>query len=119
MIAMDDIKSLNQLRKLELTGLEKAVNPSILTGEEGFIGNVKLGGNSIVYSRDPQNVRLLPTELRLDLSSLKAQELRQGIRDMYLTDQLNLPSSSRMTAEEIMTKAWRDGTITWSDNRQI
>jgi hypothetical protein len=104
MIAMDDIKSLNQLRKLELTGLEKAVNPSILTGEEGFIGNVKLGGNSIVYSRDPQNVRLLPTELRLDLSSLKAGELRQGIRDMYLTDQLNLPSSSRMTAEEIMTR---------------
>lgn len=101
MIAMDDIKSLNQLRKLELTGLEKAVNPSILTGEEGFIGNVKLGGNSIVYSRDPQNVRLLPTELRLNLSSLKADELRQGIRDMYLTDQLNLPQSSRMTAEEI------------------
>ena len=104
MIAMDDIKSLNQLRKLELTGLEKAVNPSILTGEEGFIGNVKLGGNSIVYSRDPQNVRLLPTELRLNLSSLKADELRRGIRDMYLTDQLNLPSSSRMTAEEIMTR---------------
>jgi hypothetical protein len=101
MIAMDDIKSLNQLRKLELTGLEKAVNPSILVGEEGFIGNVKLGGNSIVYSRDPQNVRLLPTELRLNLSSLKADELRQGIRNMYMTDQLNLPQSSRMTAEEI------------------
>lgn len=101
MIAMDDIKSLNQLRKLELTGLEKAVNPSILTGEEGFIGNVKLGGNSIVYARDPANVRLLPTELRLDLSSLKASDLRQGIRDMYLTDQLNLPQTSRMTAVEI------------------
>ena len=101
MIAMDDIKSLNQLRKLELTGLEKAVNPSILTGEEGFIGNVKLGGNSIVYARDPANVRLLPTELRLDLSSLKAGDLRQGIRDMYLTDQLNLPQTSRMTAVEI------------------
>jgi hypothetical protein len=104
MIAMDDIKSLNQLRKLELVGLEKAVNPSILTGEEGFIGNVKLGGNSIVYSRDPQNVRLLPTELRLDLSSLKANDLKQSIRDIYLTDQLNLPNNSRMTAEEIATR---------------
>ena len=104
MIAMDDIKSLNQLRKLELQGLEKAVNPSILAGEEGFIGNVKMGGNSIIYSRDPQSVRLLPTELRLDLSSLKAEDLRRGIRDMYLTDQMNLPQSSRMTAEEIMQR---------------
>ena len=100
-IALDDIKSLNQLRKLELIGLEKAVNPPILAPEEGFVGTVKLGSNSIVYSRDPANVRTMPTELRLDLSSLKAADLKQGIRDIYLTDQLNLPRTKQMTATEV------------------
>lgn len=100
-IALDDIKSLNQLRKLELVGLEKAVNPPILAPEDGFIGTVKLGSNSIIYSRNPNDVRTLPAELRLDLSSLKANELRQSIRDIYLTDQLNIPRTKQMTATEI------------------
>jgi len=100
-IALDDIKSLNQLRKLELVGLEKAVNPPILAPEGGFIGTVKLGSNSIIYSRNPNDVRTLPAELRLDLSSLKANELRQSIRDIYLTDQLNIPRTKQMTATEI------------------
>ena len=100
-IALDDIKSLNQLRKLELVGLEKAVNPPILAPEDGFIGTVKLGSNSIIYSRNPNDVRTLPTELRLDLSSLKANELRQSIRDIYLTDQLNIPRTKQMTATEV------------------
>jgi len=84
-------------------GLEKAVNPPILAPEEGFIGTVKLGSNSIIYSRNPNDVRTLPAELRLDLSSLKANELRQSIRDIYLTDQLNLPRTKQMTAEEVAT----------------
>ena len=100
-IALDDIKSLNQLRKLELVGLEKAVNPPILAPEDGFVGTVKLGSNSIIYSRNPNDVRTLPAELRLDLSSLKANELRQSIRDIYLTDQLNIPRTKQMTATEI------------------
>ena len=100
-IALDDIKSLNQLRKLELVGLEKAVNPPILAPEDGFIGTVKLGSNAIIYSRNPNDVRTLPTELRLDLSSLKANELRQSIRDIYLTDQLNIPRTKQMTATEV------------------
>ena len=100
-IALDDIKSLNQLRKLELIGLEKAVNPPILAPEDGFIGTVKLGSNSIIYSRNPKDVRTLPTELRLDLSSLKANDLKQSIRDIYLTDQLNIPRTKQMTASEV------------------
>ena len=100
-IELDDIKSLNQLRKLELIGLEKAVNPPILAPEDGFIGTVKLGSNSIIYSRNPNDVRTLPTELRLDLSSLKANDLKQSIRDIYLTDQLNIPRTKQMTATEV------------------
>ena len=102
-VAMADILSLNELRRQELIGLQKAVNPPILSGEEGFVGTVKMIPNAIVYSRNPREVRTMPSELRLNLSSLVADNLIKGIKDMYLVDQLNLPRGKAMTAEEVIT----------------
>ena len=45
----------------------------------------------------------MPSELRLNLSSLVADNLMRGIKDMYLVDQLNLPRGKAMTAEEVIT----------------
>ena len=102
-VAMADILSLNELRRQELIGLQKAVNPPILSGEEGFVGTVQMIPNAIVYSRNPREVRTMPSELRLNLSSLVADNLIRGIKDMYLVDQLNLPRGKAMTAEEVIT----------------
>ena len=102
-VAMADILSLNELRRQELVGLQKAVNPPLLSGEEGFVGTVKMIPNAIVYSRNPREVRTMPSELRLNLSSLVAENLIKGIKDMYLVDQLNLPRGKAMTAEEVIT----------------
>jgi len=102
-VALADILSLNELRRQELIGLQKAVNPPILSGEEGFVGTVHMIPNAIVYSRNPREVRTMPTELRLNLSSLVAENLIKGIKDMYLVDQLNLPRGKAMTAEEVIT----------------
>jgi hypothetical protein len=102
-VAMADILSLNELRRQELVGLQKAVNPPLLSGEEGFVGSVKMIPNAIVYSRNPREVRTMPSELRLNLSSLVAENLIKGIKDMYLVDQLNLPRGKAMTAEEVIT----------------
>ena len=102
-VAMADILSLNELRRQELIGLQKAVNPPILSGEEGFVGTVQMIPNAIVYSRNPREVRTMPSELRLNLSSLVADNLMRGIKDMYLVDQLNLPRGKAMTAEEVIT----------------
>ena len=102
-VAMADILSLNELRRQELIGLQKAVNPPILSGEEGFVGTVQMIPNAIVYSRNPREVRTMPSELRLNLSSLVAENLIRGIKDMYLVDQLNLPRGKAMTAEEVIT----------------
>lgn len=103
-IAMADIKTLNELRFQELMGLQKAINPPILSGEEGFVGTVQMIPNAIVYSRNPKDVRLMPAEMRLDLSSLKADQLEASIKDIYLVDQLKLPQRGDMTAEEVITR---------------
>jgi hypothetical protein len=103
-IALADIKTLNELRFQELMGLQKAINPPILSGEEGFVGTVQMIPNAIVYSRNPKDVRLMPAEMRLDLSSLKADQLEASIKDIYLVDQLKLPQRGDMTAEEVITR---------------
>lgn len=103
-IAMADIKTLNELRYQELMGLQKAINPPLLSGEEGFVGTVQMIPNAIVYSRNPKEVRLMPAEMRMDLSSLKADQLEASIKDIYLVDQLKLPQRGDMTAEEVITR---------------
>lgn len=103
-IALADIKTLNELRFQELMGLQKAINPPLLSGEEGFVGTVQMVPNAIVYSRNPKDVRLMPAEMRLDLSSLKADQLEASIKDIYLVDQLKLPQRGDMTAEEVITR---------------
>ena len=102
-IALGDIKSLNELRKEELTGLKLAVKPPILAQDKNFVGTVRMKSNAISYAKDITQVKTMPTELRLDLSSLKAEQLRQAIRDVYLTDQIVIPTSKQMTAEEVAT----------------
>ena len=103
-VAMADIKTLNELRFQELMGLQKAINPPLLSGEEGFVGTVQMIPNAIVYSRNPRDVRLMPAEMRMDLSSLKADQLEGSIKDIYLVDQLKLPQRGDMTAEEVITR---------------
>ncbi len=98
-IAMGTILRINQLRKWESQGLGKAINPPILAQERGFVGTVRMKQNSIVYARDISQVRLMPTEFRMDLSTLKGDQLEQAIKDIYLTDQIVLPNKD-MTAQE-------------------
>jgi len=73
-VAMADILSLNELRRQELIGLQKAVNPPILSGEEGFVGTVQMIPNAIVYSRNPREVRTMPSELRLNLLTIRTSK---------------------------------------------
>ena len=102
-IAMPDIISLNRLRQMELKALSKAVDPPVLAPDEGILGTFRLNPNSINFTRDPERWRFLNYEGRMDFSSLKANELKQSIRNIYLADQLILPEKLNMTAEEIIT----------------
>jgi len=102
-IAMPDIISLNRLREMELKALSKAVDPPILAPDENILGTFRLNPNAINFTRDPERWKFMRFEGRLDFSSLKANELKQSIRNIYLADQLILPEKLNMTAEEIIT----------------
>lgn len=102
-IAMPDIKTLNKIRELELKGLATAVHPPLIAPDQGIIGNFKMTPSAINYSREPERFKFLRFEGRIDLSSLKANELKKSIRGIFLADQLVLPEKLNMTAEEVAT----------------
>lgn len=102
-VAMGDIKSLNKLRELELKGYNRAVQPPILAMHKNIMGRARMQPNAITYAKDISQIREIPTNFRMDLSSLKAEQLVQSIRDIYLTDQIVLPRTKTMTAEEVAT----------------
>lgn len=102
-IAMPDIKTLNKIRELELKGLAMAVHPPLIAPDQGIIGTFRMTPSAINYSREPERFKFLRFEGRIDLSSLKANELKKSIRGIFLADQLVLPEKLNMTAEEVAT----------------
>ena len=102
-IAMPDIKTLNKIRELELKGLATAVHPPLIAPDQGIIGTFRMTPSAINSSREPERFKFLRFEGRIDLSSLKANELKKSIRGIFLADQLVLPEKLNMTAEEVAT----------------
>ena len=100
---MPDIKTLNKIRELELKGLATAVHPPLIAPDQGIIGTFRMTPSAINYSREPERFKFLRFEGRIDLSSLKANELKKSIRGIFLADQLVLPEKLNMTAEEVAT----------------
>ena len=101
-VAMADIKVLNKIRELELRALNKAVDPPLIAPHQGIVGAFKLIPGAINYSRDPERIKFLPFEGRFDLTNLKGDELKRGIRSMFMADQLVMPEKPNMTAQEVI-----------------
>ena len=101
-VAMADIKVLNKIRELELRALNKAVDPPLIAPHQGIVGAFKLIPGAINYSREPERIKFLPFEGRFDLTNLKGDELKRGIRSMFMADQLVMPEKPNMTAQEVI-----------------
>tara|TARA_Y100000296_G_scaffold52050_1_gene59647 strand:- start:332 stop:1141 length:810 start_codon:yes stop_codon:yes gene_type:complete len=99
---MADIKVLNKIRELELRALNKAVDPPLIAPHQGIVGAFKLIPGAINYSREPERIKFLPFEGRFDLTNLKGDELKRGIRSMFMADQLVMPEKPNMTAQEVI-----------------
>ena len=103
-ISIGDIRTLNKLKKLTLTGLAKAVNPPILTQKRSAFGTLDLrpGKNNIVSDID--GIKEFRTDARFDVSNLAVQELQDQIKKVFFLDKLMLPprtETGEMTAFEV------------------
>ena len=104
MLALPDIKTLNTLVELGLSALEKAVDPAILTTEQGLFGDLDLTPGAQNVVRDIGNVVPFESNSNFQAEYAKEQDLRRSIREAFHADDLQLKESPAMTATEVQAR---------------
>lgn len=102
--ALPDLKVLNKATELELQAWAKFIDPPWFMEDDGVIGKVNLNPGKGTTVRDKDAMWFYEFRGRPDIGRIKLEELRQGIKQAFFVDQLELPQSDRMTAEEIRTR---------------
>ena len=101
--ALPDIKTLNQIQKLELTSLDIAVSGMWKAVDDGILNpkTVRIGPRKMVMMADTKNMEPLTTGADFNVSFAKADRLQASIRKILLADQLHPQDGPAMTATEV------------------
>jgi|SRR5215472_1689983 len=102
--AIPDIRSLNKIKELELKATAKTIDPPMKQLAGDVVGPIRLvpGGNTTV--RNMEGLAPLLQGIDFKVSNLKSEELRNSIREIYYSDQLQLHEGPQMTAEEVRVR---------------
>ncbi len=101
MMAIYDIKTLNEQEELMLMALAKVVDPPYLTTERGLIGDLDLEPGGLNVTRSIDDLRPLPNGTNFNVAMAEREEKRKAIKQAFMIDQLELRESSRMTTVEV------------------
>ena len=103
-IALPDVKTLNKAKEFGLKAWAKDLDPPTFERDGGVIGSLKMypGGRNI--ARDKDSIWMLDHKIRYDVSQIKEESLRQSIRQVFFSDQLNLPEKSEMREMEVAVR---------------
>lgn len=101
--AMPDIKTLNQIQKLELANLDIAVSGMWKAVDDGVLNpkTVRIGPRKMIMMADTKNMEALTTGADFNVSFAKAERLEASIRKILLADQLHPQDGPAMTATEV------------------
>lgn len=105
LIALPDIKTLNKAVELKLKAWAKVVDPPMMVRDEGVVGTVQFRSAGITYVRDMDAIKAL-TELggNLQVADMEEGKLRESIRRMFYSDQLQMQEGPQMTAYEVQVR---------------
>lgn len=104
MIAMPDIRTLNELIKLILVAAEKAIDPPMKATERGLMSDLDLTAGGLTMVRDMEGLAPLESRARFDVSQLQREQLMSSIRECFHVDELQLKNSPAMTATEVQVR---------------
>jgi hypothetical protein len=101
--ALPDIKTLNQIQKLELANLDIAVSGMWKAVDDGVLNpkTVRIGPRKMIMMADTKNMEPLITGADFNVSFAKAERLQASIRKILLADQLHPQDGPAMTATEV------------------
>ena len=102
--ALADIKVLNKATELALDSWAKNLDPPWFVLDDGVVGKVDLRPGKGTVVRDRDALWFYESRGRPGVDQIKFEDLRNSIKMTFFADQLELPQSDRMTAEEIRTR---------------
>lgn len=120
MMALPDIKMLNEMAKTDIRAVHKLVDPPILLHDDGVLGggamtvNMRPGGlNPGGVSRDGrQLIQPFSAGARVDINEAKMEQRREAIDDAFLVTLFQiLVETPRMTATEALIRAQEKGML--------
>lgn len=120
MMALPDIKMLNEMSKTDIRAVHKLVDPPILLHDDGVLGggamrvNLRPGGlNYGGVNRDGKMLmQPFTTGARVDIAESKMDQKRQSIDDAFLVTLFQiLVETPRMTATEALIRAQEKGML--------
>ena len=100
-LALPDIETLNEAKRLELRSWEKAIDPPVMGMAGGVIGDLHLEAGGYTQVRDTRAIAPLHDQANWSAVQIKSGELRQNIQAIFLIDQLILPERPNATATEV------------------
>lgn len=103
-VALPDIKTLNEAKRYELSAWEKAIDPPLKGDANSIVGDVLLGPGKVTWMRDMNALQPLHEMTNWTASQIKSEELRQSIRNIFHTDELMLPERANATATEVQIR---------------
>jgi len=106
MIALSDTMTLNRTIELNLTAVEKALDPPTLTTSRGLIGDLDLNAGGLTTVRDIGELVPFESRARFDVTYQEMERLRQNIESYFFIPQLILPpmQGTPATATEIAAR---------------
>lgn len=103
-IALPDVRTLNKVKELGLSAINKAVNPPLLARQRSVLGALDLRPGQVTVVRDTDGVIPLPNAARYDVTQFAVEDLRNAIKAIFFMDKFLLPprtETGEMTAFEI------------------
>jgi hypothetical protein len=105
-IAMGDILSLNDARKMQLKMAAKLIDPPLFVSERSILADLDISDGALNVLRDVEGIKFFPTGGNLPVSDHMVTQLQDAVKDYFFVDQLTFPrpQGTPMSATEAMIR---------------
>lgn len=101
--ALPDIKTLNELVRMELAAADLAIAGMWIAEDDGVLNprTIKVGARKVIVANSVDSMKPLMTGSQFDVSFTVKKDLQNAIRKVLMADQLQPQDGPAMTATEV------------------
>lgn len=101
--ALPNIKTLNELKALQMAALDVAVSGMWIAKDDGVLNarTIKIGPRKVIVANDTDSLKPLQSGADFNVAFVSEERLQAAIRRAYMADQLQPQDGPAMTATEV------------------